>query len=61
MVGRYLSLAFVMPSCVLVGYVIGYLLDRAFGTSFLYIVFLVIGIAAGFIELVRAVQRDSAQ
>ena len=60
MAGRYLSLAFILPSSVLVGYVIGYLLDKAFGTSFLYIVFLLIGIAAGFIELIREVQRDSS-
>lgn len=59
MVGRYTSLAFVLPACVLVGYAIGYGLDRLFGTSFLYIVFLLIGIAAGFVELVREVQRDS--
>lgn len=59
MVGRYTSLAFVLPACVLVGYAIGYGLDRLLGTSFLYIVFLLIGIAAGFVELVREVQRDS--
>jgi ATP synthase protein I len=58
-VGRYTSLAFVLPACVLVGYFIGHLLDRLFGTSFLYIVFLLIGIAAGFVELIREVQRDT--
>jgi len=58
-VGRYTSLAFVLPACVLVGYLIGHLLDRLFGTSFLYIIFLLVGIAAGFIELIREVQRDS--
>lgn len=58
-VGRYTSLAFVLPACVLVGYLIGHLLDRLFGTSFFYIVFLLVGIAAGFIELIREVQRDS--
>ena len=30
MVGRYMSLAMLLPSCVLVGYIIGYLLDKAF-------------------------------
>lgn len=61
MVGRYTSLAFVLPACVLVGYAIGYGLDRFFGTSFFYIVFLLIGIAAGFVELIREVQRDSGE
>ncbi len=57
-VGRYTTLAVLMPSCVLVGYIIGYLLDNAFGTDYLYIVFLLLGIAAGFIELIREVQKD---
>ena len=57
-VGRYTSLAFLLPSCVFVGYVIGYFLDKAFGTHFWYIVFLLVGIAAGFVELVREVQKD---
>ncbi len=58
-VGRYSQLAFVMPSCVVVGYAIGYYLDKAFGTTYLYIVFLLLGIVAGFVELIREVQKDS--
>ena len=56
--GRYSQLAVVMPACVFVGYAIGYYLDKAFGTSYLYLVFLLIGIAAGFLELIREVQKD---
>lgn len=56
--GRYSQLAFVMPGCVVAGYAIGYYLDKFFNTSFLYIVFLVLGIVAGFIELIREVQKD---
>jgi ATP synthase protein I len=58
MVGEYTSLAFLLPAATLVGYAIGYLLDRAFHTHFLYIVFLILGIAAGFVQLVRQVTRD---
>jgi ATP synthase protein I len=58
-VGRYTSLAFLLPTAVFVGYLIGYLLDKAFGTHFLYIVFLLLGIAAGFVELIREVQKDT--
>ncbi len=58
-VGEYTSLAFMLPAATLVGYVIGYLLDRAFGTSFLRVVFLILGIASGFVQLVRQVLRDS--
>ena len=59
MVGEYTSLAFLLPAASLVGYAIGYLLDRAFHTHFLYLVFLIFGIAAGFVQLVRQVTRDT--
>ena len=42
--------------CTLIGYVIGYLLDKAFGTHFLTFIFILFGIAAGFIELIRELQ-----
>ena len=59
MIGEYSQLAFVLPAATVVGYGIGYLLDRALGTHFLYIVFLLIGIAAGFLQIIRKVTRDS--
>jgi F0F1-type ATP synthase assembly protein I len=58
-VGRYTSMAFLLPSSTLAGYIVGYLLDKAFGTHFLYIVFLVLGIVSGFVQLIRQVQRDT--
>ncbi len=57
-VGRYTQLAAVLPACVFAGYAIGYWLDKRFGTSFLYLVFLLLGIAAGFVELIREVQKE---
>ncbi len=59
MVGEYTSLAFLLPACTFVGYVLGYLLDKLFHTRFLYIPFLILGIAAGFVQLVRQVMRDT--
>jgi F0F1-type ATP synthase assembly protein I len=59
MVGDYTALAFMLPTATFVGYLIGYLLDKAFGTSFLYIVFLLLGIAAGFVQLIRQLMRDT--
>lgn len=55
--GEYSQLAFALPAATFVGYGIGYLLDKWLGTSFLQIVFLVIGIAAGLIQVVRFAQR----
>lgn len=59
LVGEYTSLAFLLPAATFVGYAIGYLLDKAFGTHFLYLVFLLLGIAAGFVQLIRRLMRDS--
>jgi F0F1-type ATP synthase assembly protein I len=56
---QYLSLAFLLPASTFVGYLIGYLLDRWLGTTFLYLVFLLLGIAAGLIKLIQQFQRDS--
>ena len=59
LVGEYTSLAFLLPVSTFVGYLIGYLLDKAFGTRFLYLVFLILGIVSGFIQLIRQIQRDT--
>jgi F0F1-type ATP synthase assembly protein I len=55
--GKYYGLAFLLPTSILVGYAIGYFLDKAFGTGFLKIVFLLLGIAAGMIELIRELNK----
>ena len=58
MVGRYLSLAMLLPASTFVGYAIGYGLDRLFSTHFLRIVFLAIGIVSGFVQLIRDLMRE---
>ena len=57
--GEYTALAFLLPVSTFVGYAIGYLLDKAFGTHFLYLVFLVIGTVSGFVQLIRQFLRDT--
>lgn len=56
--GKYYAVAFLVPSAVLVGFGIGYLLDKLFGTGYLKIIFLFLGLAAGVIELVRELSKD---
>lgn len=56
--GRYLSLGVALPAATFVGYAMGYLLDKALGTSFLWIVFLLLGIASGLTQIVREVGKD---
>ena len=60
-VGKYVSLAFVLPSAAFVGYVVGYLLDKPFGTSFLRVVFLILGIIGGLIEVLRTLLKDTRE
>ncbi|MGB6609437.1 MAG: AtpZ/AtpI family protein, partial [Acidobacteriaceae bacterium] len=55
---KYYGLALLLPISMAVGFGIGYLLDRAFGTTFLKLVFLLLGIASGIIELVRELAKD---
>ena len=45
--GKYTTIAFLLPACVLVGFGMGYGLDKLFGTGFLRIIFLLLGVAAG--------------
>lgn len=56
--GEYSELAFVLPTMIFVGYAIGYGLDKWFGTSYLYMVFLLLGIAGGLLHVIRFASRE---
>jgi F0F1-type ATP synthase assembly protein I len=56
---EYSSLALMLPASTVVGFLIGRWLDGMFGTIWLKILFLVLGSAAGFVELIRRIMRDS--
>ncbi len=57
-VGRVVGLATLLPVSGFVGYVMGYYLDKWLGTHFLYIVFLILGIASGIISLIRDLSAE---
>jgi F0F1-type ATP synthase assembly protein I len=57
-VGRYLSIAMLLPASTAIGYLCGYGLDHLFHTRFLRIVFLLFGIAGGFLNLLRELDRE---
>jgi F0F1-type ATP synthase assembly protein I len=59
MVGEYTSLAFMLPASAVIGYFLGYLLDKEFETTWIYIVWLILGIVAGFVQLIRQLMRDT--
>lgn len=58
-IARYSQLAFVMPAATVVGWAIGAGLDHWLHTNWLYIPGLLLGIVAGFVELIRTVTRNS--
>jgi F0F1-type ATP synthase assembly protein I len=58
-VSRYSQLAFMLPAGTVAGWLLGSALDRWLHTSWISIVGLFLGIAAGMIELIRTVLRDT--
>ena len=56
---QYTGLAIVLPASTFVGYAIGFYLDKAFGTTWLRILFLILGSVGGFVTLIRQIMRDS--
>jgi F0F1-type ATP synthase assembly protein I len=50
-----------LPAATFAGYIIGYALDKWLGTSYLRIVFLLLGIFSGFYELIRMLMRDMSK
>ena len=55
---RYSQLAFVLPAATFVGWILGALADRWLHTTWLYLLGLLLGIAAGFVELVRTAVKS---
>ena len=58
---RYSQLALVLPAATFMGWLIGVGLDKWLHTTWLYLAGLILGIVAGFIELIRTVTSDSGE
>jgi F0F1-type ATP synthase assembly protein I len=58
-IGRYSNLAFVLPAAVIAGLVIGHLLDRWLGKTWITLAGLFVGCIAGFAELIRGIIQSS--
>ena len=56
---KYSQLAFVLPAATAIGWLVGAGLDRWLHTTWLYLVGLILGIVAGFVDLIRTVMADS--
>ena len=58
---RYSEIAFIFPAATVVGWLIGVGLDHWLHTSWLYILGLILGIVAGFVQLIRIVSSSDFQ
>jgi len=57
---NYSQLAFVFPAATVVGWLIGSAMDRWLHTTWLYLAGLIVGIIAGFVELIRTVMSSES-
>ena len=57
--GKYLSLALTLPASVFAGYVLGALADHYLHRSWLVPVGIIAGMAAGLIQILRELSRES--
>jgi F0F1-type ATP synthase assembly protein I len=57
-IGKYTTLALLLPISTFVGYLMGYGLDHLFHTGWLRWVFLALGTVSGFLELLRELDKD---
>lgn len=55
---NYAQLAIIFPAATVIGWLIGAALDRWLHTTWLYIVGLLLGIGAGFVELIRTAMKN---
>jgi F0F1-type ATP synthase assembly protein I len=58
--GRYSQIGFALPAATVIGWFVGRMLDRWLHTSWLYLAGLLVGIVAGFIELIRVASKTDA-
>jgi len=58
---NYSQLAFIFPAATVAGWLIGLALDHWLHTTWLYLAGLILGIVAGFVELIRIVTSSDSK
>ncbi|PYX94584.1 MAG: ATPase [Acidobacteria bacterium] len=61
LLARYSQLGLTLPAATFVGWLVGAALDRWLHTKWLYLAGLLLGIMAGFVELIRAVMSEESK
>jgi F0F1-type ATP synthase assembly protein I len=59
--GLYSQLAFIFPAATVAGWLVGLALDHWLRTTWLYLVGLILGIVAGFVQLIRAATSSDSK
>jgi len=57
---NYSQLAFIFPAATVAGWLIGLAMDHWLHTTWLYLAGLILGIIAGFVELIRTVTSSDS-
>jgi F0F1-type ATP synthase assembly protein I len=57
----YSELAFILPAATVAGWLIGAALDHWLHTTWIYLAGLIIGIIAGFVQLIRTVSSSDSK
>jgi len=60
-IAQYSQIAFIFPAATVVGWLIGLALDHWLHTTWLYLAGLILGIIAGFVELIRIVSKSGSK
>jgi ATP synthase protein I len=56
---RYSQIAFIIPAAVVIGMLLGKLLDHWLHTRWLFLIGIIIGAIAGFVDVIRTVIRQN--
>jgi F0F1-type ATP synthase assembly protein I len=59
-IAKYSQLAFIFPAATVAGWLVGLGLDHLFHTKWLFLAGLIVGITAGFVELIRTVTSSTS-
>lgn len=59
--GRYSQIGFALPAATVIGWFVGKLLDGWLHRHWLYLAGLIVGIVAGFIELIRVASKPERE
>ena len=57
---RYSQIAFILPAAVVVGLLLGKLLDYWLHTHWIFLAGIIVGAIAGFVDIIRTVTRDKS-